>query len=45
MLASPVNELPGTNISADFAKQIQKEVSNFEGNNGLSLLNEQRQET
>lgn len=35
MLASPVNELLGTSISADFAKQIQTEVSNFEGVHGV----------
>jgi len=35
MLASPVNELLGTSISADFAKQIQKEVSDFEGVHGV----------
>ena len=35
MLASPVNELLGTSISEDFAKQIQKEVSDFEGVHGV----------
>ena len=35
MLASPVNELLGTSISADFSKQIQKEVSDFEGVHGV----------
>ena len=35
MLASPVNELLGTSISADFTKQIQKEVSDFEGVHGV----------
>ena len=35
MLASPVNELLGTSISADFAKQIQKEVADFEGVHGV----------
>ena len=35
MLASPVNELLGTSISADYAKQIQKEVSDFEGVHGV----------
>ena len=35
MLASPVNELLGTSITADFAKQIQKEVSDFEGVHGV----------
>ncbi len=35
MLASPVNELLGTSISTDFAKQIQKEVSDFEGVHGV----------
>ncbi len=35
MLASPVNELLGTSISADFARQIQKEVSDFEGVHGV----------
>ena len=35
MLASPVNELLGTSISEDFAKQIQKEVSNYEGVHGV----------
>ena len=35
MLASPVNELLGTSISQDFAKQIQKEVADFEGVHGV----------
>ena len=35
MLASPVNELLGTSISADFAKQIQKEVSDYDGVHGV----------
>ncbi len=35
MLASPVNELLGTSITADFAKQIQKEVAGFEGVHGV----------
>ncbi|MBR0188457.1 MAG: cation diffusion facilitator family transporter, partial [Prevotella sp.] len=35
MLASPVNELLGTSISEDFAKQIQKEVADFEGVHGV----------
>ena len=35
MLVSPVNELLGTSITADFAKQIQKEVSDFEGVHGV----------
>ena len=35
MLASPINELLGTSISQDFAKQIQKEVSDFEGVHGV----------
>ena len=35
MLASPVNELLGTSITADFAKQIQKEVSDFDGVHGV----------
>ena len=35
MLASPVNELLGTSISAEFTKQIQKEVSDFEGVHGV----------
>ena len=35
MLASPVNELLGTSISADYAKQIQKEVLDFEGVHGV----------
>ena len=35
MIASPVNELLGTSISADFAKQIQKEVSDYEGVHGV----------
>ena len=35
MLASPVNELLGTSISADCAKQIQKEVSDYEGVHGV----------
>ena len=35
MLASPINELLGTSISEEFAKQIQKEVSDFEGVHGV----------
>ena len=35
MLASPVNELLGTSISAELTKQIQKEVSDFEGVHGV----------
>lgn len=35
MLASPVNELLSTSISAEFTKQIQKEVSDFEGVHGV----------
>ncbi len=35
MLASPINELLGTSISQDFAKQIQKEVSDFEDVHGV----------
>ena len=35
MLVSPVNELLGTSITVDFAKQIQKEVSDFEGVHGV----------
>ncbi len=35
MLASPINELLGTSISQDFAKQIQKEASDFEGVHGV----------
>ncbi len=35
MLASPVNELLGTSISAELTNQIKKEVSNFEGVHGV----------
>ena len=35
MLASPVNELLGTSISAELTKQIQKEVLDFEGVHGV----------
>ena len=35
MLASPVNELLGTSISAEFTNQIKKEVSAFEGVHGV----------
>ena len=35
MLASPVNELLGTSISAEFASQIKKEASEFEGVHGV----------
>lgn len=35
MLASPVNELLGTSISADFAKLIQQEVADYEGVHGV----------
>ena len=35
MLASPVNELLGTSISAELTKQIIKEVSAFEGVHGV----------
>jgi cation diffusion facilitator family transporter len=35
MLASPVNELLGTSISAELTKQIIKEVSNFDGVHGV----------
>ena len=35
MLASPINELLGTSISADLTKQIIKEVSGFEGVHGV----------
>ena len=35
MLASPVNELLGTSISAELTKQIVKEVSGFEGVHGV----------
>ncbi len=35
MLASPVNELLGTSISAELANQIKKEVSEFEGVHGV----------
>ena len=35
MLASPINELLGTSISAEFASQIMKEVSDFEGVHGV----------
>ena len=35
MLASPVNELLGTNIPAELSKQIIKETSDFEGVHGV----------
>ena len=35
MLASPVNELLGTSISAEFASQIKKEASEFGGVHGV----------
>ena len=35
MLASPVNELLGTSISAELTKQIVKEVSDFDGVHGV----------
>ena len=35
MLASPVNELLGTSISAELTNQIKKEVSDFEGMHGV----------
>ena len=35
MLASPVNELLGTSIPAELTRQIQKEVSDFEGVHGV----------
>ena len=35
MLASPVNELLGTSIPAEFSKQIYKEVADFEGVHGV----------
>ena len=35
MLASPINELLGTSIPADFTNQIKKEVSDFEGVHGV----------
>ena len=35
MLASPINELLGTSISAEFTNQIKKEVSAFEGVHGV----------
>ena len=35
MLASPVNELLGTSISAELTSQIKKEVSEFEGVHGV----------
>ena len=35
MLASPVNELLGTSISAELSKQIIKETSDFEGVHGV----------
>jgi divalent metal cation (Fe/Co/Zn/Cd) transporter len=35
MLASPVNELLGTSISAELTKQIIKEVSDFDGVHGV----------
>ena len=35
MLASPINELLGTSISEEVTKQIQKEVSDFEGVHGV----------
>ena len=38
MLASPINELLGTSISAEFTNQIKKEVSAFEGVHGVSDL-------
>jgi divalent metal cation (Fe/Co/Zn/Cd) transporter len=35
MLSSPVNELLGTSIPAEFTSQIRKEVSSFEGVHGV----------
>ncbi len=35
MLASPINELLGTSISAEFASQIKDEVSEFDGVHGV----------
>lgn len=35
MLASPINELLGTSISAELTHQIHKEVSEFEGVHGV----------
>ena len=35
MLASPVNELLGTSVSAELTRQIIKEVSDFEGVHGV----------
>lgn len=35
MLASPVNELLGTSISAELTNEIKKEVSNFDGVHGV----------
>ena len=35
MLAGPVNDLLGTSIPAEFASQIKKEVSDFEGVHGV----------
>jgi hypothetical protein len=35
MLASPVNELLGTSISAELTNQIKKEVTEFEGVHGV----------
>ena len=35
MLASPVNELLGTNIPAELTSEIKKEVSDFEGVHGV----------
>lgn len=35
MLASPINELLGTSISAEFASQIKEEVSEFDGVHGV----------
>jgi len=35
MLASPINELLGTSIPAEFSKQIMKEVSDFDGVHGV----------
>ncbi|MBQ3630577.1 MAG: cation transporter [Prevotella sp.] len=35
MLASPINELLGTSISAELTRQIVKEVSDFEGVHGV----------
>ena len=35
MLASPINELLGTSISAELTREIKKEISSFEGVHGV----------